>query len=90
MSRAELFQPIEHSLIVLRLKIHGCSYFPEFIPRFNGVIFLVVGDVPVDSETSVMTSSISRFADPTQFFGGAHRDRVCVHAFIAVSVRSCL
>ena len=34
------------------------------------------------SEAPMATSSISRFADPTQFFGGAHRDRVCVCAFI--------
>jgi len=45
----------------------------------------VVGDVPVNSEAPAVTSSISRFAGPTQFFGGAHRDRVCVHAFIRVS-----
>jgi hypothetical protein len=67
---------------VLRLKIYGCSYFSRFILRFNGVIFLVVGDVPVDSKAFVVTSSISRFAGPTQLFGGAYRDRVCVHAFI--------
>jgi len=32
------------------------SYFSEFIPRFNGTIILVVGDVPVNSEMSVVTS----------------------------------
>jgi hypothetical protein len=50
----------------------------------------MVGDVPVKSEASTVTSSISRFAGPTQFLGGAHRGRVCVRAFIGVSVRSCL
>jgi hypothetical protein len=35
----------------------------------------VVGDVLVDSETPVVTSSILKFAGPTQFFGGAHRGR---------------
>jgi hypothetical protein len=29
---------------------------------FNGVVLSVIGDVLVDSEASVMTSSISRFA----------------------------
>jgi hypothetical protein len=34
--------------------------------------------VLVDSETSVVTSLITRFAVPTQLFKDAHRDRVCV------------
>jgi hypothetical protein len=50
-----------------------------FIPGFNGAILSVVGNVPVNSETPMVTSSISRFASPTQFFGGAHRGRVYVH-----------
>jgi hypothetical protein len=33
----------------------------------------VVGDVALDSETHVVTLSISRLAGPTQFFRGAHR-----------------
>ena len=69
---------------------HGCSHFPEFILEFKGVILSVIGDLPVDSEASLVTSSILRFASPTQFFGGAHRGRVCVHTFIEVSVRSCM
>ena len=40
----------------------------------------VVGDILVDSETSVVTSSISRCAGI--IFGGAHRSRVCVRVFI--------
>jgi hypothetical protein len=35
---------------------HGRSYFPGFISGFNGAILLVVGDVPVDSETPVVIS----------------------------------
>jgi hypothetical protein len=49
---------------------------------------LVVGDVPVDNEALMVTSSILRFADPTRFFECVHRDRVCVRAFIGVSVHS--
>jgi hypothetical protein len=59
----------------------------NFVLGFNGAIFLVEGDVPVDSETHVVTSSISRFAGLTQFFGGAHKSRIYVRAFIGVSVR---
>ncbi len=44
----------------------------------------VVGDVPVDSETPVVTSSISlEFAGPV--FEDAHRGRVCVRVFLGVS-----
>ena len=53
-------------------------------------MLLVVGDVPVNSETPVVTSSILRFAGPTQFFRCAHMGRVYVRTFIRVSVRSCL
>ena len=34
---------------------HGYSYFSKFISVFNGAMLLVVGDVPVDSETPVVT-----------------------------------
>jgi hypothetical protein len=50
----------------------------------------VGGDVPVDSEAPVVTSSISRPDLPAQSFGGAHRGRVCVCAFIGVSVCACI
>ena len=42
------------------------------------------GDVPIDSETLVVTSSISRFAD--QSLGSTHRGRVHLYAFIGMSV----
>ena len=64
--------------------------FFGFILEFNGAMLSVVGDVLIDSETPVVTSSILRLAGPTRFFGGAHRDRVCVRAFIGMSVHSCL
>jgi hypothetical protein len=48
----------------------------------------VVSDIPVDDETTLMTSGISRSAG-AQSFGGAHRGRVCVRVFIGVSVRAC-
>ena len=46
----------------------------------------VVGDIPVDNKTSVVTSSISRLAGPTRFFRDTHRGKMCVHVFIGVSV----
>jgi hypothetical protein len=48
----------------------------------------VVSDVPVDDETPVVTSRISKSAG-AQSFGGAHRGRVYVHVFIEVSVCAC-
>jgi hypothetical protein len=48
----------------------------------------MVSDVPVDDEALFVTSGISRSAG-AQFFGGAHRGRVCVRVFIGVSVRAC-
>ncbi len=56
-------------------------------PGFNGVVLSVVGDVPVDSETPVVTSSISlEFAGPV--FKDAHRGRVYVRVFIGVSAHA--
>ena len=47
---------------------------------------MVIKVLLVDSKTPIVTSSISRFAGLTQFFGGTRRDRVYVRAFIYVSV----
>jgi hypothetical protein len=43
-------------------------------------------DFPVESETTVVTSSISRSNSLARSFEGAHRGRVCMCAFIGVSV----
>ena len=55
---------------------------------FNGVVHSIVGDVPVDSEAPVVTSSISRICIVGSVFKDAHRGRVCVRVFIGVSVRA--
>jgi len=48
----------------------------------------VVGDMFVNSETSLVTLSISRFTGPTtRFFGGTYRSRVCVLVFIGICER---
>jgi hypothetical protein len=46
------------------------------------------GDVPVDSETLLVTDFMNLKIKSAQFFGGAHRDRLCV--FIRVSARTCI
>lgn len=50
-----------HPVRVLATR-HGCLYSPGFIQDLTGVVHRVVGDVPVDSEMSVVISSISRLA----------------------------
>jgi hypothetical protein len=47
-------------------------------------------DVPVDSETLLMTDFVNLKIKPTQSFGGAHRGRMCVRVFIGVSARTCM
>jgi hypothetical protein len=55
----------------------------------------VGGDVSVDSEVSMVTSSISRPDPPAQSFEGAHKGRmcVCVHKdecmYVYMSARVC-
>ena len=44
----------------------------------------VLGDISVDSEASVVTSSISSREFAGSIFGGAHRGRVYARAFIGV------
>jgi hypothetical protein len=43
----------------------------------------VRGDIFIDNETPMVASLISRSNPLDQSSGGAHRDRVCVCAFIA-------
>ena len=49
----------------------------------------MIGNISVDNKASVVTSSISRVADLTWLFEGAHKDRMCVGVFIVASVRPC-
>lgn len=55
----------------------------------QGHYFSVLSDVPVDNEVSVVILSILIFACPTQFFECSCRGRVCIRAFIEVSICSC-
>jgi hypothetical protein len=52
------------------------------------IIFSVGGDVPVDSDTLLMTDFVNLKIKPAQFFGGARRGRIYVRVFIEVSTRT--
>jgi hypothetical protein len=54
------------------------------------IIFLVRGDVPVDSKALLVTDFVNLKIKPDQSFEGAHMDRVCVRVFIGVSARTCM
>jgi hypothetical protein len=41
------------------------------------IILLVGGDVPVDSDTLLVTDFVNLKIKPAQSFRGAHRGRVC-------------
>lgn len=47
---------------------------------FKRSILSVVGDVLVDNEAPMVTSSITRFADPTHFFIDTHRGKAYVRS----------
>ena len=57
------------NLVVTRVlvapKVLGSTPMGANIPGFNSVVLSVVGDVPVDSEAPVVTSSISRICWPS-------------------------
>jgi hypothetical protein len=54
------------------------------------IILSIGGDVPVDSETLLVTDFVNLKIKPLQSFRGAYRDRVCVHLFIEMSARMCM
>jgi hypothetical protein len=50
----------------------------------------VGGDVPDDSETLFVTDLVNLKIKAAQSFRCAHRDKMCVRVFIAVSARTCI
>jgi hypothetical protein len=54
------------------------------ITGFNDIVLSMVDDVPVNTETPMVTYSISRVCGSV--FEDNHKDRVCVCAFVGVSV----
>jgi hypothetical protein len=49
------------------------------------IIFSVGDDIPVDSETLLVTDFLNLKIKPTQSFKDAHKDRIYVHVFIWMS-----
>ena len=70
-------------------KLHWLSLSRTWGQEVNGIVLLLVGDIPISSESSVVHSSISsqRFTGP--IFECAHRGRICVRVFIKMSVHAC-
>jgi len=56
------------------------------ILKLNGFMLSVVGDVPVDSEVPVVTSSILSRGFDGPVFEGAHKGRICMRTSIGVRV----
>jgi hypothetical protein len=55
------------------------------------LIILSVGDdVPVDSETLLMTNFMNLKIKPAQSFRCAHRDMVYAHVFIKINIYTCM
>jgi hypothetical protein len=48
----------------------------------------VRGDVPVDSDTLLVTDFVNLKIKSAQFFRDAHRDKMCVRVFIGVSAHT--
>jgi hypothetical protein len=54
------------------------------------IILSVGGDVPINSETLLVTDFINLKIKPAQSFRCAHRGRVYVRVFIEMSARTCI
>jgi hypothetical protein len=54
------------------------------------IILSVEGDASVGSETFFITNFINLKIKPTQCFGGAHRGRMYMHAFVGVGAHMCM
>jgi hypothetical protein len=50
----------------------------------------VGGDVPVNSEMLLVIDFVNLNIKSAQFFGGVHKDRMCVRVFIGVSAHTCI
>jgi hypothetical protein len=57
---------------------------------FMAIFLSVGGDVPIDSETLLVTDLLNLKIKPIQSFEGAHRSKVCARVFIGVSAHTCM
>jgi hypothetical protein len=54
------------------------------------IILLAGGDVPVNSETLLVTDFVNLKIKSVQSFRGVYRDSMCVHMFIGVNDYTCI
>jgi hypothetical protein len=74
--------------LLVKLTNSGSNFRFDMDVALRLIILSVIGDVPVDSDVLFMTDFVNLKIKPVQSFGGAHRGRVCVRAFIGVSART--
>jgi hypothetical protein len=60
----------------------------KYVLHLRLIILLVRDNVPIDSETLLVTDFVNLKIKPTQSFRCAHRGRVCVCVFIEVGARN--
>jgi hypothetical protein len=77
-----LAQLVKFLMVKLTYSVSN-SRFDMYV-AFMTNYFLVGCDVPIDSETLLVTDFVNLKIKPVQSFGCAHRIRVCVHAFIGM------
>jgi hypothetical protein len=74
--------------IVVKLTHPGSNHKFDMCVAFTAN-YSLGDDVPVDSETLLMTDFVNLKIKPLQSFGGAHKNMVCIRVFIGVSARTC-
>jgi hypothetical protein len=74
------FRPALSGTLPTRVQILLLAHFPVFSRIYRRYA--------LSGKRRLVTSGISRSVG-AQFFGSAHRGRVCVHVFIGVSVHAC-
>jgi hypothetical protein len=76
--------------LVMKLIHSGLNIIFDMSVTFTANILSVVGDVPIDSETLLVTDFVNLNIKPAQSFEGAHKGKMCVRMFIEVSARTCM
>jgi hypothetical protein len=72
--------------LVVQLIHSGLNFRFDMGIIFTVIIFSVRDDVPVDSETFLVTDFVNLKIKPAQYFRCAHKSMVCIRVFIGVSV----
>jgi hypothetical protein len=78
-------------LLVVELTYICLNHRFDMSVIFTANILSVIVDIPVDSETFLMTDFVNLKIKSDQSFRGAHRNRVCIHdVFRRMSARTCM